>query len=117
MSRIFVARRQNRGAYMLPMTATEKDPSLVFPLTNHLENGELDELVRAMLEKQGVSSESDVQRITVQAEEEYEKRIKVSEARRELHRLMDLKREGKKLMSMGNKKWKEVYYMSSRKGK
>jgi len=116
MSRLYVARRDNRKAFMLPMSGTEKDPTLLFPLTNHLENGELDELVRAMLEKQGIRGESKIQLTVSQAEEEYEKRIKVAEARRELHRLMDLKGEGKKLMSTGNKKWKEVYYMSPRIG-
>ena len=110
MPKIYIARRANRIGYYLPMEGTINNPSVVFPLTPHQENEELDELVRRVLEKQGVSGEREVQRIAEKAEEEYEKRVKVAEARRELHRLMDLKKEGKKLMQVGNKKWKEVYY-------
>ena len=113
---LYVARR-NRKAVMIPMDGTEKNPTLLFPLTDHLENSELDELVRAMLQKQGISGEKNRSKVIEKAEEEYEKRIKVAEARRELHRLMDLRKEGAKLMSVGNKKWKEVYYMSPRGGK
>ena len=110
MPKIYIARKANRIGYYLPMSGRPDNPSLTFPLTKHLENSELDELVRAQLEKQGVSSESAVQKIADEAEAQYEFRVKVQETRKEIRRLMDLKREGKKLMQVGFRKWKEAYY-------
>ena len=72
----------------------------------------LDELIRAQLEKVGITKESDVQAIVEKAELDYEFKIKVEEAKREVRRLMELKKQGAKLMSSGFRKWKQVYYPS-----
>ena len=108
MSKIWIARRPQRKGLLVPTAGTKIDPSLIVPLEG-TDQSELDELVRAELEKQGVTKESDVQAIVQKAEEDYEKRIKVYEAERELRRLMALKAEGKTLMSVGHKKWKERF--------
>lgn len=107
---LYVARRPTRKGLYLPQEKNSQNPSLVFPLTRNLERSELDELIRAQLDKVGVTKESDVQAVVDKAEEDYELRVKVDEARKEIRRLMKLRAEGKKLMSVGHKKWKEVYY-------
>ncbi len=75
-----------------------------------MDRGRLDELIRAELEKLGVTKESDVQAVLDKAEVDFEYRVKLAEVRQEIRRLMALRAEGKKLMQVGNKKWKEVYY-------
>ena len=107
---LYVARRKTRKGLYLPMEQSSQSPSLLFPLTKSLERSELDELIRAQLDKLGVTKESEVQAIVDKAEEDYEYRVKVDEARKEIRRLMALRAEGKKLMQVGNKKWKEAYY-------
>ncbi len=98
------------GLYV-PLGKTKSSPSLVIPFYK-MERSELDEIVRVALAEQGITEESEVQAIIDEAETQYEERRKVEEARVELKRLMELKRQGKKLMSVGNKKWREVYYPS-----
>lgn len=102
--------RQNRKGLYLPMGQVSQNPSLLFPLTKSTDPSELDELIRIELEKVGITKESEVQAVLDKAEEDYELRIKIEEARKELRRLMALRKEGKTLMSVGNKKWREVYY-------
>ena len=110
MPRLHFSRRPNRKGLYLPMEQVSQNPSLLFPLTKSTDLGLLEEQIRIELEKVGITKESEVQAVLDKAEEDYEVRIKVEEARKELRRLMKLRAEGKKLMSVGNKKWKEVYY-------
>ena len=107
---IYVARRKTRKGLYLPMEASSQNPSLLFPLTKSLDRSELDELIRNELEKVGVTKESDVQAIIDKAETDYEERVKLDEARKELRRLMKLRAEGKSLIQIGNKKWKEASF-------
>ena len=72
-------------------------------------------LVRAQLEKQGITDESEVQAIIARAEEEYEKKIKVAEAAKEVRRLMALRAQGAKLMQVGYHRWKQAFYPGVRK--
>ena len=110
MPRMHFQRNPQRKGLYLPMGQVSQNPSLLFPLTKSTDPGLLEEQVRVELEKVGITKESDVQAVLDKAEEDYELRIKVKEAQREIRRLMKLRAEGAKLMSAGNKKWKEVYY-------
>lgn len=110
MPKMHFRKHPNRKGLYLPMGQVSQNPSLLFPLTKSTDLGLLEEQIRVELEKVGVTKESDVQTVLDKAEEDYELRIKVEEARKELRRLMKLRAEGKKLMSMGKRKWKEVYY-------
>ncbi len=110
MPRLKVQRYAKRKGLYLPMGQNSKNPSLLFPLLRKTDWGELEELVRIELEKQGITNESEVQKIVDTAEAEYEKGIKVEEARKEIRRLMALKADGAKFMQVGNKKWKQVFY-------
>ncbi len=99
----------NRLGLYVPLGQTKENPSIVVPFYK-MERSELDDIVRLELSKQGITDESTVQAICDEAETQYESRRKVEEARKELRRLMELKKQGKKLMSVGGKKWKEVFY-------
>ena len=106
---LYVARRAPRYGLYIPTEGTRENPNLIFFLPK-TDRSQLDELVRAQLEKQGITNESEVQRIVSEAEEDYERRIKIDESIKEIKRLMALKAEGKTLMSVGHKKWREAYY-------
>jgi len=108
--KLYVARRKQRKGLYLPMEQNSKNPSLLFPLLKSTDLGELDEQIRVQLEKAGITKESEVQAVLDKAEADYEFRIKVNEARREIRRLLKLRGEGKSLMQIGHKKWKEVHY-------
>lgn len=95
------------GLYV-PLGQTRDSPSLVIPFYK-MERSELDEIVRAALAEQGITEESRVQAIVDEAETQYEERRKVEEARVELRRLMELKKQGAKLMRMGGK-WNQAFY-------
>lgn len=114
MSKLFVARRPQRRGLFLPMQSSKLVPSLIFPL-DKTDPSELDELIRAQLEKLGITKESDVQAIVEKAEQDSEMRIKVEEARKELRRLMELKKQGATLMQNGFRKWSPVFFPSYRK--
>jgi len=92
------------------MGQVSESPHLLFPLTKSTDPGQLDEQIRKELDKLGITSEADVQAVMDKAETDYEMRIKIGEARKEIRRLMELKRKGVKLMQRGHRKWKEVYY-------
>ena len=109
MARLYIARRALRRGLLLPMGMNKANPGLIFPL-DKTDSSELDELARALLQKQGITKEADVQAVIDSAEADYEKRIKVGEARTELRRLMALRAEGAKLMQVGFRKWKQVFY-------
>lgn len=109
MPNLYVARRAPRRGLLLPQGMNKANPALIFPLDG-LDKSELDELARALLQKQGISKEADVQAVIEKAEVDYENRIKVGEARKELRRLMELRASGAKLMQIGFRKWKQVFY-------
>ena len=115
MSRLFVARRPKRRGLVLPMRGNRANPSLVFPLDG-VDRSELDELIRAILAKQGVTDEKEIQAVVEKAEESSEVRIKVAEARAEVRRLMKIRRNGGSLMQRGFRKWVQAFY-SGRKPK
>lgn len=117
MANLYVVRKAERKGLYLPMGGTKKNPSLMFVLNRKLERGELDELVRAQLAQKGITNESEVQTIVDQAEKEYEDRIKVEEAKREIARLMNIRRSGGKLMSTGFRKWRQAFYPALRSKK
>lgn len=94
---------------MIPMKGNKDNPNLVFPL-DPIDPSELDELIRAILAKQGVTDEKEIQAVIEKAEQDSEIRVKVNEARAELRRLMDLKKSGAKLMQRGFRKWVPVHY-------
>jgi len=109
MGKLYIARRALRRGLLLPQGMNKANPGLIFPLDG-VGRSELDELARASLQKQGITSEADVQAVIENAEADYEKRIKVGEARKELRRLMALRAEGAKLMQVGFRRWKQVFY-------
>ena len=114
MSELLVARRKQRQGLYIPMDGTGENPGLIFFLPEgggqQVSKGQLDQLIRSQLEKVGITKESDVQGVVQKAEEDYEYRIKVEEAKKELRRLMKIKAEGGKLMSVGRGKWKQAFY-------
>ena len=109
MGNLLFAQDSDRLGLYLPLGQTKKNPSIVVPF-HKIGRSELDEIVRAALAEQGITNESEVQAICDEAEEQYEERRKVEEARVELRRLMGIKRQGGKLMQVGDKKWKQAFY-------
>jgi len=109
MPNLYVARRAGRRGLFLPQKRNKANPSLLFPLDG-VDRSELDELVRASLQKLGVTKESDVQAVIDKAEVDSEARIKLQEVRLEIRRLMALRAEGSKLMQVGFRKWKQAFY-------
>src|SRR3990167_831533 len=109
MSRLLIARRPQRKGLLVEMRGTKANPNLLFPLYG-IEPGELDDLVRAIIAKGGVTEESEVQAIIEKAEQDAEVRIKVAEAKAEVRRLMKIRAMGGKLMQVGFRKWKQVFH-------
>lgn len=116
MSRILIARRQTRRGLLLPQKGNRKNPNLLFPLDG-VDRGELDELIRAILQKQGVTNEAEIQAIVEIAERDSEIRIKIAEAKTELRRLLELRKQGVKLMQRGHRKWVQVFYPATKRMK
>lgn len=111
MPNLYVARRTPRVGVLL--SPDGKTPLLFYlPKTrrSQVDSSELDELIRANLERQGVTKESDVQSIVSKSEEKYEHDIKVVEASREVKRLLAIRAAGGKIMSVGQKKWRQVFH-------
>ncbi len=109
MSKLSIARRKGRRGLVIPLGGTRASPSLLFPLDG-VERSELEDLVRAILAKQKITEEPVVQGVLAKAELDSEVRMKIYEVRMELRRLMALKRGGAKLMQLGFRRWKEVFY-------
>lgn len=109
MGNLYVARRPRRRGLVLPMKGNRANPSLIF-LLDGADRSELDELVRAILAKGGVTEEAEVQAVVDRAEHDSEVRIKVAAARAEVRRLMRIRAAGGKLMQRGFRKWKQVTY-------
>ncbi|KKN49970.1 hypothetical protein LCGC14_0637710 [marine sediment metagenome] len=119
--RIWIARQAHRGAFYLPMAGTKQNPSLMFFLPQAkgkpIAPDYLDELVRSQLEKQGIVGDSAVHQVVAEAEKGYEERRKIEEVQTEVKRLMRIKAAGGKLMQVGFRKWKQVFYPAvTRKG-
>ncbi len=114
MTKLLVARRPKRKGLFLPMLGNRANPSLLFPLDS-IDSSELDELIRGILAKGGVTDESEIQAIVDQAEKDSEIRIKIVEARKEVRRLMKEKEKGNVLMQHGFRKWLPVWF-PGRKG-
>ena len=114
MPKISIHWRKNRRGLLLPMLGSKDNPMLLFPL-EYVDKSELDELVRAILAKQGVTEESEINAVVERAERDSELRIKIAEAKAEVRRLMSLRARGQKLMQMGYRKWKEAYYPAIRR--
>jgi len=100
------------------MGGTKRNPTLMFflPQTSRqqISPGHLDEMVRSQLAKQGITQESAVNTIVEKAEAEYEERIKMLEAHQEAKRLMGLRAAGAKLMQVGYRKWRQVFYPATK---
>ena len=109
MPELYIARRPKRRGLLLPMLGTKVNPSLLFPLDG-VDRGELDELIRAILAKQGVSDEGEIQAIVEKAEQDSEVRIKIAEARKEIRRLMSIRAKGISLIQVGFRKWREAFF-------
>ena len=109
MSRLYIDRRLGRRGLLVGMKGTRANPSLLFPLDG-VERGELDELIRAILAKQGVTNETEVQAVIDRAEQDSEVRLKVAETKAEVRRLMKIRAAGGKLMQRGFRKWHQVFY-------
>ena len=110
MTKIWIARRKEREALLLPTLGTRKKPWIIIPLNDKLERSELDELVRGQLEKQGVSSESAVHNMVEKAEQRYEQRIKTKESSERLNQYLEWRKQGLKLMQVAFRKWAPVFY-------
>ena len=109
MGTLFIARRRGRRGLLVPMGGTKGNPSLLFPLDG-VERAELDELIRWILAKGGVTNEAEVQAIIDRAELDSEIRIKIAEAKAEVRRLMKLRAQGFSLIQVGFRKWKEAFF-------
>jgi hypothetical protein len=109
VSNLVVARHATRRGLLLPTLGTRNNPFLLFPLDN-VEKGELDELIRAILAKGGVTDEAEVQAVINRAERDFEIRRQVYEARMEVRRLMALKAAGAKLISTGYRRWRQAFF-------
>ena len=109
MGRLYIARRPKRRGLLIPRLGNRAKPNLLFPLDG-VDKSELDELIRAILAKQGVTSEVEIQAIVERAEKDSEVRIKVNEAKAELRRLMGIRAKGFKLIQIGFRKWRECFY-------
>lgn len=113
MPAIYVARRPKRRGLLIPMMGNRANPSLLFPLDG-VEKEELEDLIRAILAKQGITDEREVQAIVEKAEQDSEVRIKVQEARRELRRLMSIRARGISLIQSGFRRWKEAFFPTTK---
>ncbi len=109
MGNLIVARRKKRRGLLIPMGGSKASPNLLFPLDG-VEVEELDNLIRAILAKQGVTDEWEIQAIVEKAEQDSELRIKVGEARQEIRRLMQEREKGNSLIQRGFRKWAPAFY-------
>jgi hypothetical protein len=109
MPKLLVARHRQRRGFFIPMLGNKSSPSLLFPLDG-VDNEELDALVRAILARQGVTNEAEINAVVEQAERDSEIRRKVQEARVEVRRLMALRASGHSLIQRGFRIWKEAFF-------
>lgn len=114
MPNLYVARRVQRKGLLLKMDGTPQNPSLMFVMPERMERSELDELVRAQLQRQGITGESEVNAVMDAAEKQYEERIKTQETIKELRRLMAIRAAGGKLMQVGFRKWQQAFFPATK---
>lgn len=115
MGSLAFQRDANRIGLYIPLGQTKESPSLIVPFYK-MERSELDDIVRLELSKQGITDETKVQEVCDEAERQYEERRKTAEASREIRRLMEIRRNGGKLMSVGSKKWRQVFHPAIKQG-
>ena len=109
MGKLLIVRRVKRRGLLISQGMSKNNPGFLFPLDG-VDKSELDELVRAILAKGGITKESEVQAVVEKAEQDAEVRLQVAEANAEVRRLMSLRAQGLKLMSIGFRKWVEVFH-------
>ncbi len=112
MARLYVARRENRGALYLP--GTNGQMNLAFILSPKVSRGHLDELVRKQLEQQGITKETDVQAAVDKAEKDYENRVKAAEVKKHCDDMLAIRAAGGKIMKVGDKRWAQVFHMGAK---
>jgi len=105
MPKIYVARKPQRKALLVPTGGAGS----AFILGKQIDNSELDELVKAVLEKKGIN-EKEATLLAEKGEAEYEERQKVQEAKGYLRKLMGYKEEGWKLFPTGFRRWQPASY-------
>ncbi len=113
MPELYVARRKVRKGVFLTGVGNQ---NLMFVMPEKMSKSELDGLVRATLAKQGITKEAEINSIIEKGEEAYIQKVKVQEAMAELKRLREIRASGGKLMQVGNKRWKQVFYPAVKKG-
>ena len=101
MTQFYIARKKPRMAVMLPLGGTRLNPNVIIPLYK-MGKSELEEMILAQMEKRGLSH-ADGTKVREQAEVDYEERIKVAEARKELRRRLHEQAEFPKLKHGGLK--------------
>lgn len=113
MSKLQIFRRPQRTALLISQGMTRESPGLLFPLQG-IEPGELDELIRAILAKQGITDEATIQAIIEKAEQDSEMRLKVAEARAKVRKIMSVKKRGVSVMQRGHHNWVPAFFMGKR---
>ncbi len=116
MSNVVFARDTGRLGLYLPLGNSPRSAAMVVPFYK-MDRSELDEIVRAHLETEGITDESHVQAVCDEAEVQYEQRRKTEEARKELRRLMEIRAKGGKLMRTRGEKWLQAFYPATKQFK
>lgn len=106
--KLLVVRRPHRRGLLIANGMSKANPGLLFSLDG-VDAGELDELIRAILAKGGITAEAEVQAIIERAEEDAEVRLKVAEAKAEIRRAMEIRKKGLSLIQRGYRKWVECF--------
>jgi len=109
VAELYVVRRPKRVGLFLETEGTDKNPNLMFFLPG-MSRGQLDQKAREELAKQGITKEADVNKIMETAEKRYETRLKIDEVNAEFNRLMEIRRNGGKIMQIGHRKWKQAFF-------
>lgn len=109
MSLLKIEWRPKRKALLIAGDMNKSNPGLLFPLQS-IEPGELDELIRAILTKQGITDEATIHAIIEKAEKDAEVRLKVSQARAKIRKIMAERAKGNKIMMNGHHNWQPVWY-------
>ena len=109
MPELYVMRRPKRVGLLVkgPKTSQNLDLMLFLP---GMSPGQLDQKLREELAKQGVTKESNVHAILEKAEKEYEQRLLINDVNTEFNRLMEIRRNGGKIMQKGYRKWVQVFH-------
>jgi len=108
MSNLLVARTPKRRG-LIVSRGLGNSPSLLFPMDG-TEKTELEDLIRAILAKGGVTNESEVQAVMEKAEQDYEIRIQIAEVKKEVRRLLAIRWSGKSIIQVGYRKWREAFF-------